>query len=220
MICEGYRCILIEYDARPYHVNLAILPPPDLTLLMKFPTLRILTHQESMRRKDRQDLVMRMRAENNRLNWGDVGEQGALLSKLGKPTCSCTEFNAIGCPVHDPDVAIALDSASKKGNKKRKASEATTTPSLDAPNTSTTDSAPVTPSASQAVKKHKKSPTPRETRHTQSKYAVQDQQEQLHYYMDLIQYMPSANQLRFIGLVEEIQVKDSNLVPAFTYIKK
>ena len=38
--------------------------------------------------------------------------------------------------------------------------------------------------------------------------------------MDLIQYMPPANQLRFIGSVEEIQVKDSNLVPAFTYIKK
>ena len=52
MIREGYRCILIEHDARPYHVNLAVLPPPDLTLLMKFPTLRILTHHESMKRKD------------------------------------------------------------------------------------------------------------------------------------------------------------------------
>ena len=98
MIREGYRCILIEYDARPYHVNLAILPPPDLLLLMKFPTLRVLTHRESMKYKDRQDLVTSMRAENHRLNWGDVGEQGALLSKLGKPTCSCTAFNAVGCP--------------------------------------------------------------------------------------------------------------------------
>ena len=47
-----------------------------------------------------------------------------------------------------------------------------------------------------------------------------DDQEQQHYYMDLIQYMPSANQLRFIGSVEEIQVKDSNLVPAFAHVKK
>ena len=68
MIREGYRGILVEYDARPYHVNLAVLPPPDLTLLMKFPTLRILTHHESTKRKDRQDLVMKMRAGNNRLN--------------------------------------------------------------------------------------------------------------------------------------------------------
>ena len=83
MIYEGYRCTLIEYDARPYHVNLAVLPPADLTLLMKFPTLRILTHHESMRKKDRQDLVMKMRAYNNRLKWGVVGEQYALLSELG-----------------------------------------------------------------------------------------------------------------------------------------
>ena len=82
MIREGYRCVLIEYDARPYHENLAILPPRDLTLLMKVPTLRILTHHESMKRKDRQDLVMKMRADNNRLNWGDMGKQRALLSKL------------------------------------------------------------------------------------------------------------------------------------------
>ena len=113
---------------------------------------------------------MRMRADNNRLNWGDVGEQHALLTKLGKPTCSCTAFNTIGCPLHDSDVATAREA--------------------------------------------------REARYTQSRYTVQDEREQLHYYMDLKQYMPSANQLRFIGSVEEIQVKDSNLVPAFTHIRK
>ena len=157
MIVEGYRCILIEYDARPYHVNLAVLPPTDLTLLMKFPTLRILTHHESMKKKDRQDLVMRMRADNNNLNWGDVGEQHVLLSKLGKPTCSCTAFNTIGCPLHDPDVATTLGLASKKSSKKRKASEATTTPSADVASASAVDSTPVTPPMSQVLKKSKKS---------------------------------------------------------------
>ena len=80
------------------------------------------------------------------------------------------------------------------------------------------DSTPVTPPTSQALKKCKKSPTPREA--TRSRYTVQDEHEQLHYYMDLKQYMPPANQLRFIGSVEEIQAKDSNLVPAFTHIRK
>ena len=147
-----------------------------------------------------------------------MGEQHALLSKLGKPTCSCTAFNTIGCPLHDPDVATTLDLASKKSSKKRKASEATTTPSADVASASAVDSTPVTPPMSQVLKKCKKSPTPREA--TKSRYTAQDEHEQLHYYMDLKQHMPPADQLRFIGSVGEIQAKDSNLVPAFTRIRK
>ena len=49
---------------------------------------------------------------------------------------------------------------------------------------------------------------------------MQDEHEQLHYYMDLKQYMPPVNQLRFIGSVGAIQAKDSHVMPAFTHMKK